>query len=246
MATTYNLIHDRIHHDLTFLRLDPANANDDADIPLVIVLHGLRSVKESVLETCYNYARAGYRAIAPDLRLHGERDHADTRDARLEDSYVQTMLTIIEKSVADISALVDHFGASKAAIHGISLGGIISFSALLADPRLAVATIAMGSPDWGGLLEMMGVPRDHPQFHMVEAYSPLAKAEGIAPRAVLMMHGDLDDVVPIQGARALRKKLEPLYAEHPHLLELVEYEGVGHIYTDDMIKRSVSWVERYL
>jgi len=116
----------------------------------------------------------------------------------------------------------------------------------LADPRIQVAAIAMGTPDWGGMLEMMGLTRAHPMFDMVDAMSPLSRASAIATRPLLMLHGDIDETVPIDGVRKLRQKLEPLYVENATLLELVEYEGLGHHYSDDMIRRSVDWVERYL
>jgi len=243
MATSYNLIHDKIGDDLTFIQVEPSTT---VDLPLVIVLHGLRSSKENYLETSYRLAQRGFRAVTMDLRMHGERDLADVRDANLEASYVQTMLGIIEKSVGDVATVVSHFGAQKAAIHGISLGGVISFAALLADPRIQVAAVAMGTPDWGGMLEMMGLTRQHPMFDTIDAMSPLSRASAIATRPLLMLHGDVDETVPIDGVRKLRQKLEPLYREKAELLELVEYEGHGHHYTGDMIDRSVSWVERYL
>ena len=256
MPTNYNLIHDRIHHDLTFLQVEPAGDTSPqpsplkgegaTEPPLVIVLHGLRSIKENYLKTSYRFAQRGFRAVAMDLRQHGERDHAGDRDAHLEAAYVPTMLAIIEKSVADIGAVIDHFGAAKAAIHGVSLGGIITFAALLAEPRLTVAAVAMGTPDWAGMLKTIGLTPEHPQFAFIEAASPLARATAIAPRPLLMLHGTVDETVPVNGVRKLRQKLAPLYAETPERLELVEYEELGHHYTDDMIHRSVDWVEHFL
>src|SRR3569833_355689 len=98
MATSYNLIHDKIGDDLTFIQVEPAGGGE---FPLVVVLHGLRSIKENYLETCYRFAQRGFRAVSMDLRMHGERPMADARDANLENAYVPTMLGIIEKSVAD-------------------------------------------------------------------------------------------------------------------------------------------------
>jgi pimeloyl-ACP methyl ester carboxylesterase len=243
-SSSYNLTAHRIGHDLAFIELAPQDAGPST--PLVICLHGLRSEKENILKPCYHFARRGMRALAMDLRLHGERDHAGDLDRRLEDEYVRTMLSVIEKSVGDISALIDHFGAPKAAIHGISLGGVVAFSALLADPRLTVASIAMGNPDWGALLDAMGIPAEHPQYAIVHALSPLTRAAEIPPRALLMLHGDMDERVPIDGVLALRDKLLPLYAADPERMQLVIYEGLGHAYQDDMILRSVDWIERFL
>jgi pimeloyl-ACP methyl ester carboxylesterase len=245
-SSTYTLTTHRIDPDLSFIELSPRDAGPST--PLVVCLHGLRSEKENSLKTCYRFAQRGVRAVAMDLRMHGERDGARALADRLEDQYIPTMLSVIEKSVTDISALIDHFGAATAAVHGYSLGGVVAFSALLAEPRLTVATVAMGNPDWGGLLEAMDVPAGDPRHALICALSPLTRAEQFPPRALLMLHGDMDEVVRIDGVLALRDKLLPLYAAAamPERMELVVYEGLGHVYLDDMIIRAVDWVERFL
>ena len=66
------------------------------------------------------------------------------------------------------------------------------------------------------------------------------------PAALLMLHGDEDEVIPISGVRKLRDALAPRYAEAPERLELVVYREHGHRYTDDMLRRSVAWTQRFL
>lgn len=244
MPSTYRIIHDRLGADITYLAVEPEKA--DSETRLVLCLHGLHSDKESMLETAYRFARRGFRAVAVELALHGEREGAATRAKGLETGYTATMTRIIEGSVADIVALLDHFGSGRVGVHGLSMGGVVAFAAVLADPRLATASIAMGSPDWVGILESMGVPPDHPQMVEIRQASPLSRAAGFAPRPLLMLHGDLDETVPIDGVLHLHEKLTPLYSEEPDRLDLVVYEGVAHTYLDDMIDRSIDWHDRWL
>ena len=83
---------------------------------------------------------------------------------------------MIEGTARDVSRLLDHLGASRAAIHGISLGGYITFAALVAEPRLYSASVAMGSPDWTSALRRFGLGPGHPAYDRV---IPICTAEDL-------------------------------------------------------------------
>lgn len=242
MPETFQLTFDRIDSDLDYFLLTPQGG---ANAPLVICLHGLGSHKETLLNTAVTFARRGFRTVGLDLARHGARSGAETRDAMLDIDYVGTMFGMIQQSVTDISRLIDHFGVPGVAAHGISLGGIVLFSAIVADPRIGVASVAMGSPDWVGMAETLGMDRNHPAVDHVARYSPLEHAERIPPCALLVLHGSEDEVVPIAGVRHLAEKLEPLYEDSPERFEFIVYRDVGHTYLDDMLERSVDWVLKH-
>lgn len=61
-----------------------------------------------------------------------------------------------------------------------------------------------------------------------------------------MLHGAADEVVSPGGVIALEQKLRPLYAAHPERLALELYPGHGHSYSDEMLRRSVEWVGKFL
>lgn len=218
------------------------------ELPVVLVLHGLRSQKENALKAAYLFAAAGFRVITPDLAMHGERVGRAERDALLASAYTATVLEIIQGSVADTARLLDELGVEKAAVHGLSLGGIVAFAALLDEPRLAVTSVALGSPDWLGLNQQLGPPTDAATAQAIYRMSPLTRAEAMAPRPILMLHGDRDEVVPVTGVQALNEKLAPIYKglDCSERLEMVIYEGLGHVYTDDMINRSIAWTQRFI
>ena len=215
--------------------------------PLVLVLHGLGSYKEKVLPTVLAFAQQGYRVVAPDARLHGERPQAHEREQRMTAAYIQTMYDVIAGTAQDVSILLDDLGADRAAMHGISLGGYITFAALVTEPRLAVASVAMGSPDWLEPLRALGVDLASPALAGLAQANPLDNASAAyPPRPLLMLHGTDDEVVSVKGVEALDARLRPVYAAMPERLELVLYPGLGHEYTMDMMQKSIAWTQRFL
>ena len=245
MAERYTLSHEWLAGDLPVLTVNREELLPDA--PLVLVLHGLGGSKERMLFALYEFARTGCRAVALDIRMHGERPDAETREARLGADYFGTTADMIEGTAQDISRLLDHFGATRTAIHGVSLGGYITFTALVAEPRLQVATVAMGSPDWVSPLRRFGLASGYPAYDRAVQMNPLdLLPQALPPRPLLMLHGAADEVVSPDGVVALEQRLRPLYAAHPERLALEIYPGLGHSYNDDMLRRSVEWTERFL
>ena len=245
MANRYTLSEERLAGDIPTLAIAHEALPEDA--PLVIALHGLGSHKEKMLGGLYEFAQLGCRAVALDLRLHGARLDAERRDERLQADYFTTTAEIIEGSAFDVTAVLNHFGATRAAIHGISLGGYITFAALLAEPRLVTASVALGSPDWVGPLRRFGLGPGHPAYDRAVMLNPLELLPSVLPpRPLLMLHGLQDEMVPPNGVIALEERLRPLYTAHPERLKLELVPELGHAYTDTMLQETVAWFKRFL
>jgi len=245
MPKTLTLTSEVLAGDIPCLIAAPLNLPTKA--PLVFILHGLGSRKEKMLTGLYELASAGFRAVALDARLHGERADAWERDLKLNQDYFGTTSEMIEGTAQDISCLVDHFAPSAAGIHGISLGGYIAFAALVDEPRLAASSIALGSPDWLGPLRRFGLGPGHPAWERAAALNPLdLLPKVLPPRPLLMLHGAADTVVPPDGVIALEEKLRPLYAANPERLKLQLYPGLGHDYPDEMLTSTCAWFEQFL
>ena len=245
MKKTLTLTLETLVGEIPCLVAAPLNLPPGA--PLVFVLHGLGSRKEKMLTALYELASAGLRAVALDARLHGERLDAGEREERLNRDYFGATFEMIEGTAQDISLLLNHFAPTCAGIHGISLGGYITFAALLAEPRLTAASVALGSPDWIGPLRRFGLGPGHPAWDRAAALNPLdLLPKLLPPRPLLMLHGTADAVVPPDGVIALEEKLRPLYASVPDRLKLQLYPGLGHDYPDDMLAHTCAWFERFL
>jgi len=245
MPETWTLTSETIAGDIPCLIA--ARTGLPADAPLALVLHGLGSRKEKMLTALYEFASLGCRAVALDVRLHGERRDAGEREERLSEDHFQASSEMIEGTAQDVSDLINHFAPTRAGIHGISLGGYITFAALVSEPRLQVASVALGSPDWLGPLRRLGLGPGHSGFERAALRNPLGLLPQVQPpRALLMLHGTEDTVVAPDGVIALEESLRPLYAPCPERLELCLYPGLGHDYPDDMLSRTRVWFERFL
>src|SRR5260221_14282632 len=139
--------------------------------PLIILCHGFP-------ECCYSWrhqlpalAKAGFRAVAPDLRGYGQSD-------RPEDVEKYTILD----DIGAIVGLVDALGAKQAVIAGHDIGAAIAWQTALLRPDRFRAVIALSPPfrsrgfgDWGPPTTLM--PRsENAVFYQLFLQTPEAEA----------------------------------------------------------------------
>ncbi|MBW3622487.1 MAG: alpha/beta fold hydrolase [Armatimonadetes bacterium] len=210
------------------------------DRPLVILQHGYTGSKESVLAFGLQIAGRGYRVLLPDARLHGERRALDF-EARFEAEFQRTFLEVIEGTAEDVRTLIDTFGNGPVAMIGISMGAFITYLVLTHDPRIEVAVPLIGSPLLWAPIEL--APEE--EAHLREI-NPAAHPERFPPCAVLIQHGELDELVPIQPEYDLFERLQPHYREMPERLQFLPYAGIAHEVTQEMVATTLAWLEKFL
>jgi alpha-beta hydrolase superfamily lysophospholipase len=103
--------------------------------PLVILCHGFPECWYSWRHQLLALAKAGFRAVAPDLRGYGRSD-------RPEEVEKYTIL----QDIGDIVGLVDALGAGQAVIAGHDVGATIAWQAALLRPDRFRGVIALGPP----------------------------------------------------------------------------------------------------
>ncbi len=103
--------------------------------PLVILCHGFPECWYSWRHQLGALAKAGFRAVAPDLRGYGRSD-------RPEEVEKYTIL----HDIGDIVGLVDALGAEQAVIAGHDVGATIAWQAALLRPDRFRAVIALSVP----------------------------------------------------------------------------------------------------
>jgi pimeloyl-ACP methyl ester carboxylesterase len=103
--------------------------------PLVILCHGFPECWYSWRHQLPALAKAGFHAVAPDLRGYGRSD----RPAEVE------KYTILD-DIGDIVALVDALGAKQAVIAGHDIGAAIAWQTALLRPDIFRAVIALSPP----------------------------------------------------------------------------------------------------
>ena len=103
--------------------------------PLVILCHGFPECWYSWRHQLPALAKAGFRAVAPDLRGYGRSD-------RPEDVEKYTIL----HDIGDIVGLVDALGARQAVIAGHDIGAAIAWQSALLRPDIFRAVITLSPP----------------------------------------------------------------------------------------------------
>jgi pimeloyl-ACP methyl ester carboxylesterase len=130
----------RGHHGLRLA----GEARGPADGEVVVLLHGGGQTRHAWDETAEALAAHGYRAVAVDLRGHGESEWAKSGDYRLE------------TFASDVGLVVSQLGG-HATLVGASLGGLASL--LYAGEHAGGAVRALVLVDVTPRLEPAGVAR---------------------------------------------------------------------------------------
>lgn len=107
-----------------------ADTIGNPDAPAVLMLHGGGQTRHAWHATATNLADAGWRAIAVDLRGHGESTHPRPPAYALEDF------------AADVRALIAAIGDAPVVI-GASLGGIAGLLAVTESPAALAAGVVL-------------------------------------------------------------------------------------------------------
>ncbi len=107
-----------------------ADSFGDRDAPVVVLLHGGGQTRHAWRGTGAALGRAGWRAIAVDMRGHGDSDWSPDADYRLD---------AFASDVRDIAAAFD----DPPVLVGASLGGMSSLLAISEEPRAAAAALVL-------------------------------------------------------------------------------------------------------
>jgi dienelactone hydrolase len=220
--------------------------------PVVIALHGTGGSKANLISLCRKLAERGFIAVAIDGRYHGERKSGkgeiDYDDAIVRAFHGSGEHPFYYDTVWDVMRLVDYLrtrddvDASRIGLIGISKGGIETYLAAAADPRIAVAVPCIGvesfrwaldNNDWQGRIGTIQNAFDtiakendvtNPDSAFVQKfydrvvpgiYSEFDGPEMlalIAPRPLLVINSDSDIHTPLPGVQECVAAAEKIYA----------------------------------
>ena len=110
---------------LTYSNLDSVKGT-------IILLHGIRSNKESFIDLSKKLSKAGYNSIALDLRAHGKSGGTHCTFGVKEKNDISELINVLEKN----ENINDNIG-----IWGQSLGGAIGLQAIGNDKRIKFGII---------------------------------------------------------------------------------------------------------
>jgi fermentation-respiration switch protein FrsA (DUF1100 family) len=222
--------------------------------PTILWHHGWASAKENHRRPAEILAASGMRVLMPDAYLHGERTPPANFDGTaVKRRFWEVVLRTIQESDSIITEAIaaGWTDPSRIGSGGHSMGAMIAAGAIARYKWTKVAVLCNGCPCyiWGDQTErwVHGLPDATPEEQrLLAAYDPEHRLNQIAPRPLLLLHGQADTTVPVAASRRFVEAARPFYLEQPDHLELKEFPGVGHHVTDEMLQALGDWFTRHL
>jgi len=240
----FNVTFRSVHNQKVTALLTVPKENSEP-YPVIILMHGLGDRKTvDYIETGNDYfLKSGYAVLRLDVAKHGER-YEDDYDFSFTDGYRYWSREIIIQTVFDLRRAVDfiqtrkELDADRIGYYGISLGGIIGTIFCGVEPRVKVPVITLAG---GGMHLMFGMDalsddtKDY--LSMIEPNNFVGK---IAPRPLLMINAENDDIVPPMMSKLMYKK-----ANKPK--EIIWYPAKHHdIPIDKVYPDGIQWFQKHL
>jgi pimeloyl-ACP methyl ester carboxylesterase len=159
----------------------------------LILLHGIRMDKSSLLGFARRFSSAGFRTVLPDLRGHGSSTG----------SYLTYGVVESRDAVQLIDGLERRFGSSDVALFGYSYGGAVAIQTAARDPRVkAVAAVSTFAS-----LRQVVSDYKHNYFSVLDPIVPAAWLQARVDEAGLLARFDPDEADPARAAGTLRAPL---------------------------------------
>lgn len=252
--------------------LIPKQRSDRA--PAIIGLHGHGGSSETICTDTDNpqcvgpdLARRGYVVAAIDTYFCGARARKPRKDwpqryrhadeGTLFRIYLWQGRTLWGMMQRDQQCLIDYLQTRKEVdpdrigVTGMSMGGTGSWWLAAVDDRIAAVVGVAGFTRYEQL-----IAHNNARLHGVYYYVPgilkhfdtEAIYSLIAPRPMLMLSGDQDGGLPLDGIEILERKVGQAYRLHrrPNAFHSVVYKNTGHEYLPEMRTRMMDWFDEHL
>lgn len=237
MPDTLRLTNDGLHLAAHLYR--PART----PAPGVVICHGFGSRKENHADLATLLAARGYVVLVPDLRGHGESE------GRLDGGELGDLLcalaTLAERHEVAPGPL---------AVRGSSMGGRLALEAAARDPRVraVIAVCAadpmmfrqrLTDPKWVAAARAAGVRFDPEALRSALVGADLrATVRRLAGRALLFVHAEGDETVPV----ALSRTLYTLASEPKRLLVLPDGDHGTAQHDPTAHEATAAWLDEHL
>ena len=203
--TKFNSVHNQ---QVTGLLSVPAG---EGPTPVIILLHGVGDRKTvDYIEAGHQYfVNAGYAVLRIDIANHGDRKVHDY-DFSLTDGYRYWTRDIIIQTVFDLRRSIDFLETrdeidhTKIGFYGISLGGVIGTIFSGVDNRVKAPVIALAGGNLNLMFGLDAMKKETKEFFGI--IDPINFVEEIAPRPLLMINAENDEVIPPITSKLLYKK----------------------------------------
>ena len=235
--------------EIPCLQFYPDNSRDK--LPTIIYYHGWSSNKEFQRFKANVLASYGYQVVVPDSIHHGERDPIKHEEEGMLEKYLlKTIVTSIEEAPVLINYVkeIEKTDKDRIGIIGTSMGGFISSGIFAQQQILKTLVVLNGACAWHKL-EAFDQQEHTDEYwnyrNELVKYNPAEHLDLFNERPVLLLHGDSDTSVPIEGQRYFYKKAVEHY-EDKNRIELVEVPRMDHYISTGMWENAIAFNEDYL
>ncbi|KAA0955918.1 prolyl oligopeptidase family serine peptidase [Sporosarcina sp. ANT_H38] len=210
----------------------------------VIFYHGWGASADSYKDVAEEIAKEGHTVIVPEIIYHDTRNSLENHfeKATLETYFWKTIIETIEE-------FNDFFGALKilkenTILLGSSMGGFIANGIFATQANIGGLANINGS---GSFLvserifrEIDNRPDIPLELEMIlKKVDPIGRKNRDSP--VLLIHGDSDKTVPIDGQKNYYNYLTE--NEGRKDIELLIYKDVNHQFTTEMLQDLITWLK---
>jgi dienelactone hydrolase len=221
--------------------------------PAAVLQHGYGSRKEDLLPLATELAAHGFVVLLADAWGHGERlpTHGPTWMTELSADY---FFTVTRNTADDVIAALNllecrpEVRPDQKVVGGFSMGAIVALLVGTEDERAAGVVSLAGSPLPDLLsVSIYGSKLAGPESRHYALDHDAADAEHLrrlAPKPLLISHGQRDDMVPVAGALRLYQSARPYYATYPDRLALKLYDHT-HVVGEQQMYDALEWMTPY-
>ena len=230
--------------DIPFYKFRPKDQS--GILPTVVYYHGWSSNKQLKIFTAQIIASYGYQVIVPDSLYHGERNPIDNYDAiNLEKYILEVLFKTIGESKSFIDNIIKHHNAdaNRICIMGSSMGSFSSGAIFISNSDLKCLVGFNGSFSLKDIIEKKG--KAFYDGH-VKKYDPINNLDKLNDRAILMLHGKEDAIVPIECQRNFFNEAKNYYQNCSDRLQLIESSGLNHQTSVTMLQNTITFLKNFL
>ncbi|TPX72187.1 hypothetical protein SpCBS45565_g00422 [Spizellomyces sp. 'palustris'] len=239
-------------------------------IQVVFFAHGRLNTAEASRPICqdiYSHLPPSTLMVTFDQRNHGHRiihPLANESWKKGNDNHAIDMWAIQYGTARDVSYLMDILPAFLGrdveawGMCGVSLGGHATLLALANDPRLQTGVSIIGCGDYLTLMTHRS-QKSTPQIPLppaseryinsqlvsvLQAHDPIHRAHAFRDKALLLLNGGSDKLVPASCNEAFISQLGAVM--DPERFDVVVEDGVKHAVTETMKERCGQWLARWI
>ncbi|TYB31265.1 MAG: prolyl oligopeptidase family serine peptidase [Candidatus Mcinerneyibacterium aminivorans] len=237
--------------EIPVLRFYPDNGKKE--LPTIIYYHGWSSSKNFQRFKASTIAQYGFHLIVPDAINHGVRNPIDyEEDNAIENYFWDTVLSSVEESTFLLNSIKKYreTDPERIGVIGSSMGGFIGSGVLIKNSGIKTLISFNGACSWIEMDKILRKEAEVPEanknlIEKLEKYDAMKNIEKINQRPILMLHGDIDTSVPIEGQEKFYEKAIGYYTNKDRL-ELYEVPDINHYITVNMLEKAIEWAKEYI